>query len=67
MINKPIHISGSLIDHRLCQYQENFDERIFHWCNIENIENIYFSHHDAVGVITDVGIFPKLQYDQARK
>ena len=30
MINKPIHISGSLIDHRSGQYQEKFDERIFH-------------------------------------
>ena len=67
IVNKPIHISGSLIDHiyiTISSMEEFFINA--------TAENIYFSDHDAVRVKMEkmlliFKIFHKIQYAKARK
>ena len=46
MVNKPIHISESLID--LWDIKKALMENVF--SNV-TVENIYFSNHDAVRIV----------------
>ena len=45
MVNKPMHISGSLIDH--VYFKKALMEKVF--TNV-TVENIYFSNHDTVRI-----------------
>ena len=46
MVNKPTHISGSLIDH--FYIKKSLMDKFF---TNATVENIYFSDHDAVRII----------------
>ena len=46
MVNKPMHISGSLIDH--VYFKKALMEKVL--TNV-TVENIYFSNHDTVRIV----------------
>ena len=48
ILNKPTHISGSLIDHVYIEktLMEEFSANA-------TVENIYFSDHDAIRIVTE--------------
>ena len=48
MVNKPTHISGSLIDHVFIK--KDLMEEFF---TNATVENIYFSDHDAVRILIE--------------
>ena len=48
MVNKPTHISRSLIDHLHVK-----KSLIAEFCTIATVANIYFSDHDAVKITTE--------------
>ena len=48
MVNKPTHISGSLIDHVFIK--KDLMEEFF---TNATVENIYFSEHDAVRILIE--------------
>ena len=48
MVNKPTHISGSLIDH--VYIKKSLMEELFYNATVQNI---YFSDHDAVRIIIE--------------
>ena len=48
MVNKPTHISGSLLDH--AYIKKSLTEEFF---ARTTVENIYFSEHDSVRIIIE--------------
>ena len=48
MVNKPTHISGSLIDHVFIK--KDLMEEFF---TNATVENIYFSDHDAIRILIE--------------
>ena len=67
MVNKPTHISGSLIGH--VYIKKGLIEELF---TNATVENIYFWDDDAVRIIIEkmqliLELFHKIQYDKARK
>ena len=67
MVNKPTHLSGSLIDH--VYIEKSLMEEFF--ANA-TVKNIYFSDHYAVRIIieknaVDFVLFQKIRYYKARK
>ena len=49
MVNKPMHISGFLINH--AYIKKSLIEEFF---TNPTVENIYFSDHDAVRIIIEI-------------